>query len=145
MQAFLLHNMQLREMERERDREDRKQKEALEKEERERKDKIEKEEREKKERDDCEDRNRRELREERKLEIERIERNRINFMLIKMMGGSGKEVHETSTKASSLNQVITVCAVDEGAGSQPLPAKFRLSSLETLLKFVFYVNLQCLF
>ena len=131
MEAFLMHNMQSREADRDMNREERKIQDAKDKIERERIEKIEKEDKEKKEQKEREEILRREAREDKKLEIERLERQRMNLVMMKMLGGFGAE-QEPPKK-----QVIKVLAkVEEEAESQPLPAKFKLSNLETLLRFV---------
>jgi len=114
MEALVLHNWQVREQERDKDREERREKAALEKEERERKEKTEKEERE-----------RRDLREERRLSNEREEKDRVSLLMFKLLG------HGQDSKK---DKVIKVVAKYEDTGSQPLPIKLKLSSLMALKK-----------
>ena len=116
MEALVLHNWQVREQERDKDREERREKAALEKEERERKEKTEKEERE-----------RRDLREERRLSNEREEKDRVSLLMFKLLG------HGQDSKK---DKVIKVVAKYEDTGSQPLPIKLKLSSLMALKKYV---------
>ena len=112
----MLHNMQVREQEREKDREERRLRAVVEKEERERKEKSEKEERE-----------RRQNKEERRMEIEKIEKERMNLILFKLIG-QGEDVTRENKRQ------IKVTAVVEDSESQPLPIKLNLSSLSALKK-----------
>ena len=118
METFLVHNMQVRESERERDREDRKLRDLKEKEEREQKEKNEKEQHERKEKDDRDDRFRRDSREE-----------RMNLVFLKMIGGQRDDEDKQKKKE------IKVTAKLEASESQPLPAKLSLTTMEALLRF----------
>ena len=110
MEAMLFHNMQVREAERERDRDERKLKEVQEKEER----------------------IRRENREERKMDLERMDKDRLNLVLFKMISGAGPSHQDV---ISPRIKEIKVTADVEDAGSQPLPVKIKLSTMEALKRF----------
>jgi len=118
METFLVHNMQVRESERERDREDRKMRDVKEKEEREQKEKNEREQQERKEKDDRDERSRRDSREE-----------RMNLILLKMIGGQSRDDQDNQKKKE-----IKVTARVADSESQPLPAKLVLTTMETLLR-----------
>jgi len=118
METFLVHNMQVRESERERDREDRKMRDVKEKEEREQKEKNEREQQERKEKDDRDERSRRDSREE-----------RMNLILFKMIGGQSRDDQDNQKKKE-----IKVTARVADSESQPLPAKLVLTTMETLLR-----------
>eukprot|EP00092_Neocalanus_flemingeri_P029509 GFUD01032042.1.p1 GENE.GFUD01032042.1~~GFUD01032042.1.p1 ORF type:complete len:673 (+),score=157.51 GFUD01032042.1:250-2019(+) len=115
VEVLVLHNMQVREEERAKDREERRTKAAFEKEERERKEKIEQDERERKE-----------IREERRMLCEREEKERMNMILFKLIG----QGHDSKTSKKQ----IKVVALPEDSESQPLPTKLTLSSLVALKK-----------
>ena len=119
METFLVHNMQVRESERERDREDRKLRDLKEKEEREQKEKKEREQLERKEKDDRDERFRRDSREE-----------RLNLVFLKMIGGQSRDDEDNQKKKE-----IKVTAIVEVSESQPLPAKLSLTTMEALLRF----------
>eukprot|EP00090_Calanus_glacialis_P026420 TRINITY_DN41552_c0_g1_i1.p1 TRINITY_DN41552_c0_g1~~TRINITY_DN41552_c0_g1_i1.p1 ORF type:complete len:216 (+),score=77.77 TRINITY_DN41552_c0_g1_i1:114-761(+) len=118
METFLVHNMQVRESERERDREDRKLRDLKEKEEREQKEKKEREQLERKEKDDRDERFRRDSREE-----------RLNLVFLKMIGGQSRDDEDNQKKKE-----IKVTANVEVSESQPLPAKLSLTTMEALLR-----------
>ena len=98
MEVMFFHNMQVREAERERDREERKVREAQEKEER----------------------MRRELSEVKKMDLERMDKDRLNLVLFKMISGAGPSQQDGITPRM---KEIKVTADVKDAGSQPLPVK----------------------
>ena len=113
MEALILQSWQVREQDRERDREERRRREVMEKEDRDRKEKIEKEERE-----------RRDTREERRLAMEREDKEKTNFFMLRLLGQT--QILE--------KREIKVKAYSEGSDSQPFSTKLRLSSLVALKK-----------
>ena len=115
---LLIHNMQAREQEKERDREDRRSRAIEEKEDKERKDRNERDEKEREKED-----------KERKDRNERDERERRDLLWARILGqGQGQDPGRQKKE-------IKVVYKPEGSQSQPLPIKLVLSSLVDLKRF----------
>ena len=122
------------------EREERRARELKEKEEHERKEKREREEQERKDHICREELRLRELKEERKYEMEKLEKDRFNMMLMRFMcgnstvGGLGG-VDESLSEASTVhNKDIKVQQKGEDNDSQPLKAKYPLTTVENLTR-----------
>jgi len=124
VEMLILNNMDARRQEREEDKEERRRLTAIEKIERETKEKNEKVERDRKEKKEKEERERRELIEERRLAMDREEKERKDLIMLKLIG------LDTKIKKKQ----IKVTAVAEDPGSQPLPTKLVLTSIQGLKK-----------
>ena len=115
VEALILHNWQVREADRQKEREDKRRREDLEKEERERREVNERG-----------DRDRRDEREERMRAHEREVKERMSMLMFKLLGNN---IQHKAQKE------IKVLADWEDSESQPLPLRLKLSSISSLKKY----------
>ena len=126
IQAMMLHNMESRSMELKLEREERRARDLKEKEEREIKEKREREEQERKDHIYREELRIRELKEERKYEMEKLEKDRFNLMLMRFMCGTST-VSDTGPGDEArvvLNKEFKVQHKGEETDSQPKSKAF---------------------
>ena len=116
VEALILHNWQVRETDRQKEREDKRRREELEKEERERKEIIERG-----------DWDRRDEREERMRTHEREDKERMSMFMFKLLGNNLQQ---------KVQKEIKVLADSEESESQPLPLKLKMSSISSLKKYI---------
>ena len=91
---------------------------------------MEKEDRDRKEKIEKEERDTRDAREERRLAMEREDKEKTNFFMLKLLGQN----------QSSEKKEIKVTADSEGSDSQPFSTKLRLSSLAALKKYTTFLK-----
>ena len=123
MEALILHNWQVRETDRQKEREERRRREEVEKEERDRRESIERG-----------DRDRRDERDERIRALDREDKERMSMLMFKLLGNDLRQ--------KALKKEIKVVA-DSEAESQPLPVKLKLSSLSSLKNYATALVFVC--